>query len=411
MVRLTIALESGSLLRLGYSILRYMTTKTSSIDILSTLGAMVAIPSWKSSRTHAPEADVVTYCEDLISRTCPWLQVRREAVSDGRDNLFITDGTPTSLLVCGHVDVMPPGTGWTHRSTGEQVGDRFYGRGAMDTKGGIASLLSAVCESGPTRGMGYLLYCDEEYDFAGMRAFVAARSKDFAPEIAFAIEPSGLTIQNGCRGLAEFRIVIRGTSAHAARQQDGVHAFDVFRNAVDALKTYTASLKHEAFGVSTVNVAALRCGQFVSRDEIEGVRLNELGNVTPDYAEGVIEVRTTPGLGLESCIEVFTGAVRERGARVEGLERKFDLQSFYTEPSMLGALEAAFVASSLDIAYRDISRAGYSDIEFISRNFGAHAVEIGPSGDGYHGPDEYVELKSLQKLKEVFLELFRPHRI
>src|SRR6185503_14673081 len=51
------------------------------------------------------------------------------------------------LVLVGHVDVVPVGdpATWTHDPwAAERDGDRLYGRGAVDMKGGVASILGAL---------------------------------------------------------------------------------------------------------------------------------------------------------------------------------------------------------------------------------------------------------------------------
>ncbi|WP_420829390.1 M20/M25/M40 family metallo-hydrolase [Nannocystis pusilla] len=74
----------------------------------------------------------------------------------------------------GHVDVGPPGEGWTvDPFAGELRGGVLYGRGACDMKGAIACFIAAVarfCEARPHGFPGtisVLLTGDEEHDGVG----------------------------------------------------------------------------------------------------------------------------------------------------------------------------------------------------------------------------------------------------
>ncbi len=49
------------------------------------------------------------------------------------------------IVVLGHLDVVPPGEGWTHPPFGGEIhGDKMFGRGAMDDKGPIMGALWAL---------------------------------------------------------------------------------------------------------------------------------------------------------------------------------------------------------------------------------------------------------------------------
>src|SRR6185312_17393515 len=55
-------------------------------------------------------------------------------------------GPGRRLVFNGHLDTYPLGdpASWTFRPTGEATGDRLYGRGASDMKGGIAASIVAL---------------------------------------------------------------------------------------------------------------------------------------------------------------------------------------------------------------------------------------------------------------------------
>src|ERR1700691_4839786 len=66
------------------------------------------------------------------------------------ENLFARAGDKKpNLVFAGHTDVVPPGdeTTWRHPPfAGEIAGERLYGRGAVDMKGGIACFVAAALD-------------------------------------------------------------------------------------------------------------------------------------------------------------------------------------------------------------------------------------------------------------------------
>ena len=79
------------------------------------------------------------------------LLARRDVVTPGRPNVDVDVpvGGPVAngpgLLFLGHSDVVPAGPGWTRQPYNAEVeGDRLYGRGATDMKGGLAAVLVAM---------------------------------------------------------------------------------------------------------------------------------------------------------------------------------------------------------------------------------------------------------------------------
>src|SRR5271154_5564814 len=66
------------------------------------------------------------------------------------DNLYARIGSEKpNLIFAGHTDVVPPGdeAAWHHPPfAGELAGDKVYGRGAVDMKGGIACFVAAALD-------------------------------------------------------------------------------------------------------------------------------------------------------------------------------------------------------------------------------------------------------------------------
>src|SRR5487761_635062 len=66
------------------------------------------------------------------------------------DNFYARIGTAKpNLVFAGHTDVVPAGNeaSWAHPPfAGEVAGDKLYGRGAVDMKGGIASFVAAALD-------------------------------------------------------------------------------------------------------------------------------------------------------------------------------------------------------------------------------------------------------------------------
>ena len=66
------------------------------------------------------------------------------------ENLLAIRGSEgPHLAFAGHVDVVPPGQGWTIGPfDGESAHGLLYGRGAVDMKGAIAAFVAAAEEVG-----------------------------------------------------------------------------------------------------------------------------------------------------------------------------------------------------------------------------------------------------------------------
>ena len=79
-----------------------------------------------------------------------------EAPDGPVENLLATRGAgPRHLAFAGHVDVVPPGEGWTGSPWSGEVRDGLlYGRGAVDMKGAVAAFVAAASRSDGGRDAG-----------------------------------------------------------------------------------------------------------------------------------------------------------------------------------------------------------------------------------------------------------------
>src|SRR5690554_2090906 len=126
-------------------------------------------------------------------------------------------GGGRSLLLTGHVDVVPPGSGWTvDPFGGERRDGRIYGRGAVDMKGGVAAMVmavEAVVRSG-LRLQGDILVgtvVDEEAGGMGTLAFAA---KGYRADACILTESTNMKIAPLCRGILWGKFILPGRSGH-----------------------------------------------------------------------------------------------------------------------------------------------------------------------------------------------------
>lgn len=147
---------------------------------LDDLAALVAIPSVSSVAERASDvAASAAAVADLI-RGLGWDDVRVVSVPGGRPavigHLPAPEGRPTVCLYAHH-DVQPTGTAESWASDPFMVtrrGDRLYGRGVVDDKGGFAAHLAALRALGGRPGVGVTFFVEgeEEVGSPTMGAFL-----------------------------------------------------------------------------------------------------------------------------------------------------------------------------------------------------------------------------------------------
>ena len=158
----------------------------------------------------------------------------------------------------GHLDVVPPGEGWTLDPFGGVVRDgRLYGRGSTDMKAGIAAAVYAAealrRACAPLTGTLEISgTADEESGgFAGV-AWLAGRGHLAAARTDYVIIPEPFGPDRICighRGVYWFDLVTTGRTAHGSMPFLGVNAIDQMMVVLAAVQ------KHLVPGLSTRRTA------------------------------------------------------------------------------------------------------------------------------------------------------------
>ncbi|OYW87925.1 MAG: succinyl-diaminopimelate desuccinylase, partial [Sphingobium sp. 32-64-5] len=106
-------------------------------------------------------------------------------------------GAGPHLAFAGHLDVVPPGQGWTSDAFAPEVrGDLLYGRGAVDMKGSIASFVAALADMDDLPGTISLLITGDEEGAAvhGTRAIIdRMKERAIAPDLCVVGEPTSVS--------------------------------------------------------------------------------------------------------------------------------------------------------------------------------------------------------------------------
>jgi acetylornithine deacetylase len=215
------------------------------VRVPSITGDERAVLEALAARAEALGLEATLHREDLaaVERADGW--PGREAAREELWNLAIrapgSDPAAGRLALCGHVDVVTPGTGAWSRDpfSGAIEGGKVHGRGAVDMKGGVVAALHALAAVAATGGAPaelVLLAVPSEED-GGAGAF-AALERDAAFDACLIPEPTELAVVCAQAGALTFTGTVAGVSAHAAVRLEGVSAIDRFVAVHAALHAY-----------------------------------------------------------------------------------------------------------------------------------------------------------------------------
>lgn len=373
------------------------------MDKIELIRRLISIPSYVDGEINERRLGefILDYLQGLGT-----LHVEKQPVEDGRFNVIAHDGHPPRLMFCCHMDTVPPSGTWQHDPFAGQVeGDRLYGLGACDMKGGTACLLHALRSFQETQGLFLIFDVDEEYYFKGMLKFLD--EYDVQPEFAVFPEP-GLKIGNGHRGLIEVSFRVRGKTAHAARPELGKNAILGASRAVEHLLQALEAYQHPSLGKTACNLAWLKGGIDQGEGEI-GCRANKI----PDLAEAVLDIRPARAeLRAQTVLDLLGEHLAMNGFQMAEAQAALDFGSLYVPPERLGQFEEIVRCVLGCVEYDDISKGGYGEGQLLNERLGTDCVYFGPGPkEMAHQVDEYVSIKELEQAAEVYTRLIEQYCI
>lgn len=316
-------------------------------------------------------------------------EVRTQSASPSAgDNIvgtFKGTGSRSFLLMVHYDTVFLPGTAAKRPFRVE--GERAYGPGVADAKGGVAMILHALKLLQDERFDGFgtvtvLFNPDEETGSSGSKALIAelAREHDYV----FSYEPpdtDAVTVAtNGINGLL---LEVKGKSSHAGS------APEAGRNAAIELAHQLLQLKDlgDPSKGTTVNWTMLRAG--------------DKRNIIPDSATAEADMRYSDPSESERVLADAQRLIRQ--PLIEGTETQVRLDK--GRPPLAKNAGSQSLADTAQALYKQIDRR----IEAIAMRFGTDAgyayvpgsarpavlETLGVVGAGLHAENEYIELSSI----------------
>jgi succinyl-diaminopimelate desuccinylase len=316
-----------------------------------------------------------------------WLESREIDVHDstfGELPVLTADVGPAhgpTLIFHGHLDVVP---GHAEQFSPRVEGDRLYGRGAYDMKGGLAAMMCAMRDLVDQDAVRVRFVCvpDEESEDIDTRSIDEIVRAGFPADFAITGEPTDLHVGVQAKGVLAFRLNVHGRSAHGSTPWLGdnavLKAIDVFRR-IESLPFSRES--SELFDRPSVNLGRIHGGDAL--------------NKVPDLCTMVVDIRYLPNQD--------PGEILEQIRTIPDIEvvRTFTRVPAYVSrqnPYVL-ALVAA-VGRHTSGESMSVGRDGASDaVSFLQA--GIPAVEFGPVGGGHHGPEEWVSIASLARYRQA----------
>jgi glutamate carboxypeptidase len=357
---------------------------TATVDVFcSRLQQIVDIDSPSGGLEQEAVAELLAAWLEPVGCTAEWVAEPERPARSMTITLPGRGARPVALL--GHTDtVFPPGTAELRPFV--RRGDRCYGPGVADMKGGLVLAAMAVerCARGdrPFSELRFLVCADEEVRLRAPR--ICARARDCAAALVFECGRENGDLVAARKGAVWRTMELTGRAAHAGA--------DTARG-----RSAVSALAHEI-----LRIEGLTAGRPEMTSVITTVVAGDAANTVPGSARATIDIRSSVPEDLRFALRELDRFGPYDGVSAEILDRG-------TWPPMLrnpALVEAALRhAADLGLVAGEQLSGGVSDGCWTSAD-GVPSIDgLGPVGALDHTIDEWIELVTVEQRLELAVRL------
>ena len=336
---------------------------------------------------------------------------------DSRVNIlgqWCNDGDGRSLILNGHVDVVPPGPEnlWNKSPwSGYIKNGRIYGRGSCDMKAGLSAGIFAVqiLQSIGFKPHGNIIIQSVVGEESGGCGTLTNIIKGYSANAAVLLEPTSLKVCPIQSGALTFRLTVPGRATHAATRWDGVSAIEKFNLIQQSILKFEKE-RHDSFNapyfeskdrVAPINIGTIKGGEWHSTVP---------ESVVVEGRFGVFPSETTSNArdAFEDHISKISNNdpwLKEHPPVIEWFEGQFESGQTDLDDPIIQTLIDAIVRSTGDAPIIEGVTYG-SDLRLFTNHAHIPAVLFGP-GDLRlaHAANEYVEIDEVLKTIKIIANM------
>jgi acetylornithine deacetylase len=370
-------------------------------EITRLLSDLVSLPSVNpmGRSLQGPEIyehRVTAYLEELFRGL--GVPFERQPVAPLRENIiarYDSPGARRTIILEAHQDTVPVDNMTIEPFTPKIEGDRLYGRGSCDIKGGMAAMLAAfarLVREKPKGAANVLMACsvDEEYTTLGVRRMAQSIKAD----MAVVAEPTQLNIVHAHKGICRWFLTVLGRSCHSSVPEKGENAIYRMARVVSSIEKFAAKLRNSRsdplLGPPTMSVGRIEGGTSV--------------NTVPDRCRIEIDRRIIPGENPKDAPEELIAFLRGEG----GIDFPFECAEPWSSKEALSPKGADELITRLGAAVDSVkgshrlTAVPYGTDAPALAEAGIPTVVFGPDDIAKaHTCDEWVSLAEVEQASEI----------
>jgi len=324
--------------------------------------------------------------------------VAGEAPDGPVENLLATRmGEGIHLAFAGHLDVVPPGSGWTSGAFEPDIrGGLLHGRGAVDMKGAIAAFVAAIARVPQGAPLSLIITGDEEgpATFGTVALMERMAAQGVTPDLCLVGEPTsaarlGDMIKIGRRGSVNIWIEVPGRQGHVAYPH---LADNPIPKLVAILAEIDAIILDEGtdwFQPSNIEATDITVG-------------NPATNVIPAHASARLSIRFNDLQRGEDLVARIEEIVTRHAPAAQVIAR-ISGEAFLTAPGAFSTLIGDAIEARQGLRPELSTTGGTSDARFLSQL--CPVVEFGLVNATMHKLDEAVSIDDLHALTGIYADI------
>ena len=302
---------------------------------------------------------------------------------DNKSVLVAKRGNGNLGFVC-HTDTVNSSPFWTYEPFKLTIdGDRMYGLGVADMKGGIAALINALMEIDNKYPVTIYFTYDEEINFEGMRKLLIR--KEF-PDILVFPEPTYNVPALANKGCLEFEVSFVGRSAHSSEPMKGDNAIYKAVSFINELKDYSESIKETKNDLYEIPYTTFNLGKIKGGDAI---------NKVADNCQVSFDFRT-----------IDRKQEKEIKTKINKLAKKY-MASVNIINNLSSAMTESNEFKNIIMSICDAECMGLNYVTEASLIDNKKILILGPGPITAHQSDEYILRDSYDKIIEVYKKIIK----
>ena len=300
----------------------------------------------------------------------------------------------------GHLDVVPPGDGWSSDPFDARIEDGvLVGRGANDMKSAVAAFVAALSRVDQASGTTSLLITGDEEGYSTYgtpRIIEWLNEQQIRPDMILIGEPTsvdrlGDTVKIGRRGSVNMWIDVPGTQGHVAYPHRADNPIPKVAKVVAALEALHLDDGTEAFPPSNLEFTAVTTP-------------TQASNVIPASATAQLNIRFNNlqrGADLVKRVE----EIAERQAPGSTVRARISGEAFLTPPGPLYDVVVAAIEEETGITPELSTSGGTSDGRFLIQL--CPVVDFGLPNATMHKLDESAAVGDIETLANIYERVLR----